>query len=157
VDEMRAGDGLLEALKQGILNRRKITGEGTMVLQEYEVCAGGKIIKVHTVEIEQDPEVEGGKEDIMISEKITAEQKSVARGEGTIRICMLEKGKFSTLSSPAHGGGTILAKGKVRQLEANTMHKFEAEKSKTLEKEEISTMRCLEKYMRYRKLKIVGV
>ena len=29
VDEMRAGDGPLEALKQGILNRRKITGEGT--------------------------------------------------------------------------------------------------------------------------------
>jgi hypothetical protein len=78
-DEMRAGD-TLEALKQGILNRKQIIGEGTMVLHEYEVCAGGKIIKVHTVEIEQDPEVEGGKEDIMISEKITAEQKSVARG-----------------------------------------------------------------------------
>ena len=41
VDEMRAGDGTLEALKQGILNRRKITGDGTMVLQEYEVCVGG--------------------------------------------------------------------------------------------------------------------
>ena len=47
--------------------------------------------------------------------------------------------------------------GKVRQLEENTMHKFEEEKSKTLEEEEISTMRCLEIYMRYRKLKIVGV
>ena len=41
VDEMRAGDGPLEALKQGILNRRNIKGEGTMVLQEYVVCAGG--------------------------------------------------------------------------------------------------------------------
>jgi hypothetical protein len=78
-DEMRAGD-TLEALKQGILNRKQIIGEGTMVLHDYEVCAGGKIIKVHTVEIEQDPEVEGGKEDIMISEKIIAEQKSVAKG-----------------------------------------------------------------------------
>ena len=41
VDEMRAGDGPLGALKQGILNRRKIPGEGTMVLQEYVVCAEG--------------------------------------------------------------------------------------------------------------------
>ena len=44
--------------------------------------------------------------------------------EGSIRICMLEKGKFSTLRSPANGGGTILEKGKVRQLEENTMHKL---------------------------------
>ena len=53
---------------------------------------------------------------------------------------MLEEGKFSTLRSPANGGGTILEKGKVRQLEENTiMYKLEEEKSKTLEEEEIST------------------
>jgi len=47
----------------------------------YQVCAGGKIIKVHTAEIEQDPnKVEGGKGDILISADLTAEQKSVARG-----------------------------------------------------------------------------
>jgi len=50
-DEMRAGE-TLEALKQGILNRKQIIGEGTMVLQEYE---RGEFIKVHTAEIEQDP------------------------------------------------------------------------------------------------------
>jgi len=53
VDEMRAGDGTLEALKQGILNGRKITSEGTMVLQQYEVCARGEIIKVHKAELEK--------------------------------------------------------------------------------------------------------
>jgi hypothetical protein len=75
VDEMRAGDGTLEALKQGILNGRKITSEGTMVIQEYEVCARGDIIKVHKAELEKDPnEVKG---DILNSEKITAEQKPV--------------------------------------------------------------------------------
>ena len=50
-DEMRAVE-TLEALKQGILNRKQIIGEGTMVLQEY---ARGEFIKVHTAEIEQDP------------------------------------------------------------------------------------------------------
>ena len=82
-DEMRAGE-TLEALKQGILNR-------TMVLQEYErgefikgpsaeieQDPGGQIIKVHIAKIEQDAnKVEGA---TMISAKITAEQKSVARG-----------------------------------------------------------------------------
>ena len=78
VDEMRAGDGTLEALKQGILNGRQITSEGTMVIQEYEVCARGDIIKVHKAELEKDPnEVKG---DILNSEKITAEQKPVDRG-----------------------------------------------------------------------------
>lgn len=38
-DEMRAGE-TLEALKQGILNRKQIIGEGTMVLQEYESLRG---------------------------------------------------------------------------------------------------------------------
>ena len=88
-DEMRAGE-TLEVLKQGILNRKQIIGEGTMVLQEYE---RGEFIKVHAAEIEQDPggqiyikvhiakieqdpnKVEGA---ILISAKITAEQKSVA-------------------------------------------------------------------------------
>ena len=35
---------------------------------------------------------------------------------------MLKKGKFSTLKSPAHGGGTILEKGKVCRLEENTLN-----------------------------------
>jgi vacuolar-type H+-ATPase subunit I/STV1 len=92
-DEMRAGE-TLEALKQGILNRKQIIGEGTMVLQDYargefikvhtaeiEQDPGGQIIKVHTAEIEQDPnKVEGGKGDILISANTTAEQKPVARG-----------------------------------------------------------------------------
>ena len=35
-------DGTLGALKQGILNWRRIAGEGTLVLKEYpEICAGG--------------------------------------------------------------------------------------------------------------------
>ena len=85
LDDMRemcadGSAGSVGTLEEQMTSPKKIMDEA-MVLQEYEVCAGGKIIKVHTAEIEQDPnEVEGGKEDILISADLTAEQKSVARG-----------------------------------------------------------------------------
>ena len=161
VDEMRAGDGPLEALKQSILDRRKITGEGTMALQEYVVCARGS---TGTPKGRRDgiPSMfDGGN-----GADSAAEEKPVARwridpggaantymyaGEG--KILYPEITGTSRRKNPGEGQGAPL----VRQLEENTMHKFEEEKSKTLEEEEISTMRCLEKYMRYRKLRIVGV
>ena len=71
--------GEVGSLEEQMTTLKKIVDEA-MVLQEYEVCTGGKIIKVHTVEIEQDPnKVEGGKGDILIrADFTTAEQKSVA-------------------------------------------------------------------------------
>ena len=75
-DEMRAGE-TLEALKQGILNRKQIIGEGTMVLQEYE---RGEFIKVHTAEIEQDP---GGQ---IIKVHIAKIEQDANKVEGAILI-----------------------------------------------------------------------
>jgi hypothetical protein len=107
LDDLRAGDKTLEALslshhEQMVADLRAMYADGSagevgsleeqmttlkkivdeaMVLQEYEVCARGEIIKVHTAELEKDPnEVEGGKGDILNSEQITAEQTSVDRG-----------------------------------------------------------------------------
>ena len=82
VDEMRAGDGTLEALKQGILNRRKITGEGTMALQEYEVSTGGSTGSTGTPEGRREgisSMCDGGNGANMIGTDPTAEENSVAR------------------------------------------------------------------------------
>ncbi len=80
VDDMRemyadGSAGAVGSLEEQMTKLKKIVDEA-MVLQEYEVCTGGKIIKVHTVEIEQDPnKVEGGKGDILICADLTTEQK----------------------------------------------------------------------------------
>ena len=72
LDDMRemcadGSAGSVGTLEEQMTSLKKIVDEA-MVLQEYEVCAGGKIIKVHTAEIEQDPnKVKGDKGDILIN------------------------------------------------------------------------------------------
>ena len=117
LDDMRemcadGSAGSVGTLEEQMTSLKKIVDEA-IVLQEYEVCAGGKIIKVHTVEIEQDPnKVEGGKGDILTRADLTAEPNLLPEVS-----CSTLEGTISHLRSRVIGSGTIMKKDKVHQLE----------------------------------------